>query len=112
MWWVSGVNVWGTVAAFEPQFVITETEGSSKRIVHTAVTLGWFGAAVGVWRSGGCQRQQIAGATVPMRESFRFPRGEIPVVVQGSEGDKSFRLAKATQTSQVATVDLLIIEMG
>lgn len=111
MWWVSGVNVWGTIAASAPQFVITETEGSSKRIVHTGVTLGGsvqqleYGDLVDA--KGNKLPEQLTNARV-----VPIARGEIPVVVQGSEGDKSFRLAKATQTSQVATVDLLIIEMG
>ena len=111
MWWVSGVNVWGSVAAFEPQFIITETEGSTKRLVHTTIALG-----------GSVQRFEygdladVRGNRLP--ELLINPRvlpiakGNIPVLVQGSEGEKSFALAKAIQTPQVAAVDLLIIEMG
>jgi hypothetical protein len=111
MWWVSGINVWGSVAAFEPQFVITETEGSSKRIVHVTVALGGS-----VQQLGYGDLCDVKGNKLP--EVLTNPRvipsakSNIPVVVQGSEGEKTFALAKAMQTSQVAAVDLLIIEMG
>jgi hypothetical protein len=111
MWWVCGINVWGSVAAVEPQFVITETEGSTKRLVHTTVTLGGsvqqleYGDLAD-FRGNKLPAQLINPRVLP------FAKGDIPVLVQGSEGEKSFTLAKAAQTSQVAAVDLLIIEMG
>jgi hypothetical protein len=111
MWWVPGVNVWGSMAAFEPQFVITETDGSTKRIVHTTVALG---GSVQQLEYG--DLADVKGNKLP--ELLTNPRvlpiakGSVPVVVQGSEGEKSFMLAKAIQTTQVASVDLLIIEMG
>ncbi len=111
MWWVSGVNVWGTISAFEPHFVVTESEGASKRIVHAQVALGGtvqqlnYGNLVDV--KGNKLPEQLTNPRV-----LPLAKGGIPVVVQGSEGDKSFALAKATPTTQVAAVDLLIIEMG
>lgn len=111
MWWVSGVNVWGSVAAFSPSLVITETEGASKRIVHATIALG---GSVQQFDYG--DLSDIKGNKLPelltKPRVIPIPRTDIPVVVQGTAGEKSFALAKASQTSQVATVDLLIIEMG
>lgn len=111
MWWVSGINVWGTTASLAPYFVITETEGSSKRIVHTGVAIG-----------GSAQLLEykdltdIKGNALPEELTnprvVALPKGSGGVVVQGSEGTKSFALARTEPNSQIATVDLLIIEMG
>ncbi len=111
MWWVAGISVWGSTSAFEPQFVVTETECSAKRLVHTRVALG---GSVQQLEYG--DLTDVRGNKLP--ELLVNPRvlpvakGDIPVLVQGSEGEKSFILAKAVSTSQVAAVDLLIVEMG
>jgi hypothetical protein len=111
MWWVSGVNVWGSTAGFEPSFVVTETEGASKRIVHTSVALRGS-----VQRFDYGELADVKGNKLPEvltnPRVIPIPRSNVPVVVQGTESEKSFALAKATQTTQVANVDLLIIEMG
>ena len=111
MWWVSGVNVWGSVAAFEPQLVITETEGSTKRLVFTTVALGGSVQQLGYGDLADVKGNQLPELLINPRV-LPIAKGDIPVLVQGSEGEKSFALAKAVQTSQVAAVDLLIIEMG
>ena len=111
MWWVSGVNVWGSVATFEPQFIITETEGSTKRLVHTTVALGGSVQQIEYVDLADVKGNKLPDLLVNPRV-LPIAKGNVQVLVQGSEGEKSFTLAKADQTSQVATVDLLIIEMG
>jgi hypothetical protein len=111
MWWVSGVNVWGTIAAFEPQIVVTEMEDTTKRIVHARVALGGstqklaFGDMLDA--KGNKLPELLANPRV-----LPIAKGGIPVIVQGSEDGKSFTLAKAAPTAQIAVADLLIIEMG
>jgi hypothetical protein len=111
MWWVAGVNVWGTQAAFEPHFVITETEGVNKRIVHTNVAIGGsvqqleYSDLVDV-KGNALPEELVNPRVVPLH------KGGGTVMVQGSEGSKSFRLAQTQESGQIATVDLLIIEMG
>ncbi|TFH62098.1 MAG: hypothetical protein E4G91_07925 [Candidatus Zixiibacteriota bacterium] len=111
MWWVCGINVWGSVAAFEPQFLITETEGSSKRLVFTTVALGGSVQQLEYGDLADVRGNKLPELLINPRV-LPIAKGNIPVVLQGSEGEKSFTLAKSAQTSQVATVDLLIIEMG
>src|SRR5690606_22273197 len=40
MWWVPGVAVWGQIADFEPEVILSQVDGASKRIVHGKFAIG------------------------------------------------------------------------
>ncbi len=111
MWTISSVNVWGTLSDFTPQLLLTESEGASKRILFGSFPTG-----------GSVQQLEYAaltdarGNTLPTEltnpKVLVLPKGEIGVVVVGSETNQSFTLAKTADTDQVAVCDLVVIEMG
>ncbi len=111
MWWISGVGVWGELADFEPEFIMTQTDGASKRIVHAKFAIG--GAAQVVRFD---ELTDIRGNKLPTTLSsprvLAVPKGESNVIVRGQESAESFLLAKQSASSSVTVVDLLIIEMG
>lgn len=111
MWAIPSVNVWGTLSDFTPQLLLTEIDGASKRILFGSFPTG-----------GSVQQLEYAGLTDARGNSLPaeltnpkvmvLPKGEIGVVVVGSETSQSFTLAKTTNTDQVAVCDLVVIEMG
>lgn len=111
MWVVASVNVWGTLTDFTPQLLLTENDGTTRRILFGSFPLG---GEVQQLEYGGLT--DIRGNALPTEltnpKVMILPKSEIGVVVVGSESSQSFTLAKASSTDQVALCDLLIIEMG
>ena len=111
MWWVNGVNVWGTVSSMEANLLITIKQPGSSRIVFASIPVGG-------------EVQQIEYKDLTDTRGNRLPeelnnprviavsKNDIGVVVQGAENSKSFTLAKTRSTDLTATADLLIVEMG
>lgn len=113
MWWVSGVSVWGDLAAFEPEFIVSEATPSGYRILHASYS---FGGETQTLRYA--DLVDIKGNRLP--DTLKRPR-VIPVnksasaaIIQGEEQSDSFKVARiGAGASQGATpIDLLIIEMG
>ena len=111
MWWIPSVNVWGTIADFQPSFLITETDGSAKRIVHASLAISGTVQTI--------EFKNLSDAKAnPLPQFLLNPvvvplsKNGVPVVVQGPVGTASFVLAKSSPGDEVGLVDLLIIEMG
>jgi hypothetical protein len=111
MWAVPSVNVWGSLSNFNAELLLTESMAGSKRILF-----GWFPVGGEVQRIQFGDLTDNKGNLLPEELSnpkvVVLPRGEIGVVVSGTETSKSFTLARAVATDQVAVCDLLIMEMG
>lgn len=111
MWLVPGVVVWGDLANFETEFIITENAGAAKRILHSRCLLGGSAQTVAFAdltdHRGNKLPQTILNASV-----VAIPRGNVGVILQGNVAPDSFRLARVTPSTQAVTADLLIIEMG
>lgn len=111
MWWVPGVAVWGQIADFEPEIILSQVDGASKRIVHGKFAIGGSSQTIRY-------ADLLDSKGNPLPETLTSPRvmaqakGEIGVIVQGEETAQSFVLAKTQATDQLAVADLLIVEMG
>jgi len=111
MWLVRGINVWGNIDYFDYETLITEVDGSSKRILF-----GTFGIGANMQVINYADLTDFRGNNLPttIANPVVVPLGKDQnnVVVQGGETDKFFSLAKANDINITAEVDLLIIELG
>ncbi len=111
MWLVPGVAVWGDLANFEAEFIITENNGAAKRILHSNCLLGGSAQMV-TFAALTDHRGNKLPSTILNASVVAIPRGNVGVIVQGNVAPDSFRLARVTPSTQSVTADLLIIEMG
>ncbi|MBK7091524.1 MAG: hypothetical protein IPH59_07365 [bacterium] len=111
MWLVPGVVVWGEMANFEPEFVITESDGATKHILHGRFLLGGSVQSINFAdltdHRGNKLPPSINNACI-----VTIPHSPIGVVATSDPSHESFRLARMVPSSQSVTVDLLIVEMG
>ncbi len=111
MWWVPGVAVWGQIADFEPEILLTQTDGALKRIVHGKFSIG--GSAQSVRYADLIDnRGNALPETLTNPRVIPLAKGDLGAIVQGRETAESFFLAKSRASDQLAVVDLLIMEMG
>lgn len=111
MWLVPGVAVWGDLANFEAEFIITENDGDTKRILHCQCLLGGLAQTVNFANLTDHRGNKLP-PTILNASVVAIPRGNAGVIVQGNVAPDSFRLARVAPTPQAVTADLLIIEMG
>jgi hypothetical protein len=111
MWLVPGVVIWGEMAGFEPEFILTENDGSARRILHGSFRIG---GQLQVLKFADLvdQRGNNVPAILANPSVVPIPRGSINVVVQGSPDSESVRLAQSLSSNQAVVADLLIIELG
>lgn len=111
MWLIPGIVVWGDMAGFEPELIITATDGASKRIMHGKFSIGGNSQTL---RFGDLldQRSNKMPAEITNAVVIPISRGSGGAVVQGYAPSDSFRLAKAVPSDAVSIVDLLVIELG
>lgn len=111
MWLVQGVVVWGEMANFEPEFVLTESDGVTKHILHGQYLLGGSVQSINF-----ADLTDHRGNKLPLivRNAciVALPHGSVGVVVQNEPSHQSFRVSRMVPSTQAVTIDLLIIEMG
>ncbi len=110
MWVVENLAVWGSLAAYTGNFLLTEETGGDKRLLFWQVNLG-----------GDLQQIQFKDLTDingnPLPETISrpkivaLPRNAVDVVVVGRESNSSFVIARTEVTSMSGLVDLLIFEV-
>ena len=111
MWMIPGVVVWDELAAFEPEFIVTEADGGAKRLLHVRCSIGGNPQTINFGdltdQRGNKLPSMLTNPTV-----VPLARSGAGAVVQGSVSTDSFRIAQVAASNQPAVVDLLVIEMG
>lgn len=111
MWLVSGVVVWGDMMNFEPEMILTETDGAVKRILHGRFTISGSTQVINFADLADHRGNKLpAGIANPV--VLPILRGDTSVIVQGSVTSDSFRLAQIGRSNKAVITDLLILEMG
>jgi hypothetical protein len=111
MWLVPGVNVWGTIAGFTAELLLTENDAGAKRVIFGSFPVGGaaqrlnFGDLVDV-------RGNALPAELTNPKVMALPKNDVTVIVSGNETSKSVTLAKAIETDRNGVCDLLIVELG
>lgn len=111
MWLISGIVVWGGMADFEPEMILTETDGETKRILHGRFAIGGSTQVI-AFSDLVDQRGNKLPAFILNPAVIPIPRCDANVAVLGTVAADSFRLSQSAPAGKSVTTDLLIIEMG
>jgi hypothetical protein len=111
MWLVPSVNVWGAIAGFTAELLLTESDAGARRVLFGSFPVG--GAAQ---RLSYGDLVDIRGNPLPSEltnpKVLVLPKNDVAIIVSGSESATAVTLAKTSDTDRNGVCDLLIIEMG
>lgn len=111
IWWVTGVNVWGENAAFEPELILTETDGAAKRVLLGRFVVGGSAQRIRYDELIDCKGNRLPSTLATPRVA-PLTRAGVGAVIKGEPTTESFLIAKGSPGTGITTVDLLIMEMG
>lgn len=109
-WFVPGLRVWGSPSSFTIDFLVAEQPESSAVCYGT----GHVGdlAQIITWAELVDSRGNHLPDTLDAPRVIVRPRSGDAAFVVGQEDERSFKIARAADSTEAVTVDLLVLEMG
>ena len=110
-WYVTGISVWGDLAAQTLQAIATETYGSGKRVVFYQFAIAGEAQEI-AFASLTDHRGNMLPNDIERPVVMVIPKNAVHVVVVGQPTDVAFRLARSQPGDEDGLIDLWIVEAG
>ena len=110
-WYVPDVNVWGTAGWADFDYLVLEEINSVRSIFYNSVSLD-EGAQEIAYEQLVDFRGNKLPAEISNPKVFIKPRSAEPVFIVGSESNRQFSIASASQSSAPVLVDLYVVELN
>jgi len=111
LWVVENLVVWGSMAAYSGNFLVTDDLGCEKRLLFWNVSLGGDLQQVNFGDLFDVNGNQLP-ASISRPKVVVLPKNEVAIAIIGRESNTMFTIAKTESVSTGGLVDLLIFEVG